>query len=133
MPASLSTAGAFISSILEREKGFEPDAQSPGTAAATFSGGRTSEIASSDAPGDSLGRFRDDSFGAALLAANAARGRKLAAFAEVDQDAAGCGLALCRGLDAAYQGDLDATLAALGQAYDALGLTGVGGQSGADP
>jgi hypothetical protein len=61
-----------------------------------------------------------------LLATNAARGRRLAAFAEVDQAAAGCGLALCRGLDAAYRGDEAATVAALAQAYDELGVTGAG-------
>ncbi|HKY40691.1 MAG TPA: tyrosine-type recombinase/integrase [Polyangiaceae bacterium] len=59
---------------------------------------------------------------ASLLGANAERGRRLAALYEADQAAARPGLSFCRGVEAAYRGDEEATLAALVDVYHALEL-----------
>jgi len=52
-----------------------------------------------------------------------ARQRRLLNFAEVDPDAARPGLAVCRGLEAAKRGDLEAVERELVEAVDALGLS----------
>ena len=58
-----------------------------------------------------------------------ARQRRLLNIAEVDPEAARPGLAVCRGLEAAYRGDGPATVEALREAAEALGMT-AGGRNG---
>jgi integrase len=120
------SSGGNRSGIVEREKGFEPSTQASQSSGGTATGAKSAKagVASdhADDSGERWGRFGDDSFGAQLLAENANRGRRLAAFTEVDQDAAAPGLAFCRGVEAAYRGDEAATLAALSDAYHALEL-----------
>lgn len=63
-----------------------------------------------------------DPFAAGLLKATADRGRRLAAFAEADPKAGAPGLAMCRAQAALLAGDVEASRAAIGDAYHALGL-----------
>jgi hypothetical protein len=56
-----------------------------------------------------------------LRAKNRRRKRRLLSLAEADPAQAAPGLAVCRGLDAAYDGDLDAVEAALLDGVRALG------------
>jgi integrase len=61
-------------------------------------------------------------FSAGLREANRRRKRALLSLREADPEGAAPGLAFTRGLDAAYRGDIEATLRALVEAGSALGL-----------
>ncbi len=114
--------GGIPAEIVEREKGFEPYGSSPGEENAGDSDEHDPKSVHANAPGERAGRFPDDWGLPELRADNASRGRRMAAFAEVDQQAAGPGLALCRALESVYAGEQDASVEALTEAYQGLGL-----------
>lgn len=131
-PASSGNGGGsrFDAGSVEREKGFEFSAGHPGAASPAASSGEThAAIATGVAPGtvqDDSGTLPD-----ALVIVNAARHRRLEMMAEAGVEGLGPGLAVCRALDAAYHADEPASVAALAEAAEALGLTaGKGGRRG---
>ncbi len=70
---------------------------------------------------DVLPRTEESSFAGALLAANATRSVRLTRLGEADPELAAPGLAACRALDAAYDGDAPAMESALADMAQALG------------
>jgi hypothetical protein len=131
-----TSAGVKDAVSVEREKGFELSAGRPEPSATSKSSAISETGQAEEPPPGSAGSAQDDSgtIPNPLVIVNAARHRRLELIAELGGGDQRPGLALCRGLDAAYRvgaGESDASgdlAEALLDAVEAIGGT-AGGRS----